>query len=811
MFDAALIANQLRCAGVIEALRVSRLGYPQRYSHQQFLSRYRMLGMKALRKTRAIPSAKALVHAICEEINSVNEKGETIGIEVGKTKIFLVQTAYDKLEKLRRDKITSSVITIQKWVRGLIYKKRYKSMCRSALIIQCHLRRVQATRVVWAMRREYSSIKIQNLGRGHIARKQLLSAKAIARWCQALYRGKLDRIRYNKIRRNSKALHLQSCWRRYVAVRSFRAQLASVLVLQCCWRSKIARNEFRKLKLEARDFQVVAQERDRLREELSFLRQTNSSLQSQQFSTSPQSLSDKEDENKSLRKEIEKVLREKEAVENELKDVKNAASSFHYQKDILIDERDRLFAENEHLRSIIHSHLDLSTIDRVTVENKARVSLMCGKKHSLKTALSEIDKLMLANLVISKENIELREELRSLCSDLNPSKFPHMNKEDKECDDPFPSVCTSLTVDMTEIDDEPYKLRDDNRRLTAELSLLRSNYEELTKELCCSDHGCDILIDESETLQKEFSSVVVPNGGCTESCEKVSRDSISQELDSIRVQLPCLIEGKDKFSQEIQFQTEANHELRSLLVSLNPPYGDKTQDIREYSKYATIDIDDLNASSSEIQELKTDNYDIRKKFGVLEAVNLGSELDIHNLKSTLSPEESHNAVAVSDAKFSINSSLLDEELAEYDRVSKIKSRSAEEHSVLRDENYDNIAASAANFPHANSTIETESSKLIDQLSSIMCTYMGIEKKWDCLNQGDNFASESNFIRDSLSGHVLKQKSEDGPVVSQQSNVDLLNKIKELEERLDDVKRANRSLREDLDNVTNEKMTLCLKL
>ena len=45
-FDVALIADQLRFAGVIEAVRVSRLGYPQRFSHTQFIARYHMLESK---------------------------------------------------------------------------------------------------------------------------------------------------------------------------------------------------------------------------------------------------------------------------------------------------------------------------------------------------------------------------------------------------------------------------------------------------------------------------------------------------------------------------------------------------------------------------------------------------------------------------------------------------------------------------------------------------------------------------------------------------------------------------------------------
>jgi myosin-5 len=42
-FDPCIIADQLRCAGVLEAIRVSRVGFPQRYLHDSFVSRYFML------------------------------------------------------------------------------------------------------------------------------------------------------------------------------------------------------------------------------------------------------------------------------------------------------------------------------------------------------------------------------------------------------------------------------------------------------------------------------------------------------------------------------------------------------------------------------------------------------------------------------------------------------------------------------------------------------------------------------------------------------------------------------------------------
>ena len=43
-FDPKMIVEQLRCGGVLEAVRVSRAGYPSRYPHDVFKARYYILG-----------------------------------------------------------------------------------------------------------------------------------------------------------------------------------------------------------------------------------------------------------------------------------------------------------------------------------------------------------------------------------------------------------------------------------------------------------------------------------------------------------------------------------------------------------------------------------------------------------------------------------------------------------------------------------------------------------------------------------------------------------------------------------------------
>jgi len=57
-FDPRMIVDQLRCGGVLEAVRVSRAGYPTRYTHDVFRARYYILGDAKDRQKRAGPVKK---------------------------------------------------------------------------------------------------------------------------------------------------------------------------------------------------------------------------------------------------------------------------------------------------------------------------------------------------------------------------------------------------------------------------------------------------------------------------------------------------------------------------------------------------------------------------------------------------------------------------------------------------------------------------------------------------------------------------------------------------------------------------------
>jgi len=74
-FDPLVIADQLRCAGVLEAIRVSRVGFPHRYFHDHFVQRYSLLVAKRLTKRgrglNGCDSCGSLVEELLPQISSI--------------------------------------------------------------------------------------------------------------------------------------------------------------------------------------------------------------------------------------------------------------------------------------------------------------------------------------------------------------------------------------------------------------------------------------------------------------------------------------------------------------------------------------------------------------------------------------------------------------------------------------------------------------------------------------------------------------------------------------------------------------------
>ena len=280
-FDPLIVADQLRCAGVIEAVRVSRVGYPQRYSHARFLARYHILGQNALkqaaRASRRRKPVDVLVESIAiqirqQELNEEKPDKEpvdlvSVGIQVGKTKVFLRRKAYEGLEQLRNRQTRNGAIKIQALGRSYIVKREYTQSRNAIISLQCFIRTNIAQKIVQEKRRIYNATRIQTFYRRAVACRTFIAIKLCSQCLQKIHRGNIGRARYQRLNRERKALILQKYWRMFFAFKQFKHKQISSLILQCAWRCAQSRKELKALRIAARDLNNTAQERDKLREE----------------------------------------------------------------------------------------------------------------------------------------------------------------------------------------------------------------------------------------------------------------------------------------------------------------------------------------------------------------------------------------------------------------------------------------------------------------------------------------------------------------------------------------------------------------
>jgi myosin-5 len=277
-FEARVIAEQLRCAGVLEAIRVSRVGFPHRYYHGQFIERYGLLTKKKNCNKREKDFCSALINMLIPQVSEMLSKQgnftETVslGMQVGFSKVFLRTTIFDTLEFLRYKKLSHSAIVIQKYLRKFEAQNRYYIYRIAALSIQRFFRRAIAYRQARKIKEDGAATRIQTIWRRFMAETELMACRLIAHFGQASWRGIVARKLYAIMNMENQAKLVQRVWRGYGVRLQYWKALKSITSIQCCWRCKIARKVTRELRREARSISAIAAERDRFKEESTRLR-----------------------------------------------------------------------------------------------------------------------------------------------------------------------------------------------------------------------------------------------------------------------------------------------------------------------------------------------------------------------------------------------------------------------------------------------------------------------------------------------------------------------------------------------------------
>ncbi|KAK3036849.1 hypothetical protein RJ639_031467, partial [Escallonia herrerae] len=239
IFENVNIMQQLRCGGVLEAIRISCAGYPTRKTFFEFINRFSLLAPEVLEGNHDEKDA-------CKKI--LVKMGLT-GSQVGKTKVFLRAGQMAELDARRAQKLRNAAKTIQRKIKTHITRKQFVDLLKAAICMQSICRGRLACKLYGDMKREAACLKIQTNVRGYSARMAYTKSKFSVVLLQTGLRAMASRKEFRFRRQAKAAIIIQAHWRCHRAFSYHKKLIRASVVTQCRWRGRIARRELRKLKM----------------------------------------------------------------------------------------------------------------------------------------------------------------------------------------------------------------------------------------------------------------------------------------------------------------------------------------------------------------------------------------------------------------------------------------------------------------------------------------------------------------------------------------------------------------------------------
>jgi len=188
--------EQLRCAGVVAAVTISRSAFPNRLDHRACLERFKIMEKKKGKKPKTTDAKEEVSKMLEKALRSMEKDGKKAFV-VGKTRAYFRAGALEFLENERMKGFDAWALDIQRVTRGWLvrkktHKKRMKKRGHLVIPIQCawrcHMARKDLKRHKKAKKlkkrsekkKNKAAVKIQAVARTFLWRpkfKQLMKEK----------------------------------------------------------------------------------------------------------------------------------------------------------------------------------------------------------------------------------------------------------------------------------------------------------------------------------------------------------------------------------------------------------------------------------------------------------------------------------------------------------------------------------------------------------------------------------------------------------------------------------------------------------
>ncbi|CAE8597221.1 unnamed protein product [Polarella glacialis] len=250
VFDRRSVVQQLQYQGVLQAIEVSRVGFPVRLRHRQAVLEFRCLARSAAERLQLESqcargqfafAAQQLFRGLSEEGIGADQQHKLPSNTwaVGKGMVFLKQQAMEtlsfSLSRCRRAAATHIQACWRRWHR----RRRFLAVLRASRRLQAASRGLLGRRLEAAKRRARAVQLIQARIRGQrsraLCRRRLHALGVIQAWSRARH------LRAWLLRLLAASSRLRRWWRRKIsALRAWR-QGMSAIALQRIWRGHMGR------------------------------------------------------------------------------------------------------------------------------------------------------------------------------------------------------------------------------------------------------------------------------------------------------------------------------------------------------------------------------------------------------------------------------------------------------------------------------------------------------------------------------------------------------------------------------------------
>jgi myosin-5 len=134
--------EQLRCAGVVAAVTISRVSYPNRLTHESAIDRFACLLDEKPEWDEPKEFVTTMMAKLLNEFKITSDDGESKNVfETGKTRIYFKAGALEHLESRRLSKLGELATVIQRIVRGFVAHSQFSRLHATSIAVQALVRR----------------------------------------------------------------------------------------------------------------------------------------------------------------------------------------------------------------------------------------------------------------------------------------------------------------------------------------------------------------------------------------------------------------------------------------------------------------------------------------------------------------------------------------------------------------------------------------------------------------------------------------------------------------------------------------------